>query len=381
MKKCSFILFFLLLFYFDSFSWGFWAHQRINRLAVFTLPPEMIPFYKAHIEFITEHATDPDSRRYAVNYEAPRHFIDVDHYGKYPFLNVPRRWEDAKIMYTEDTLLAYGIVPWHIQVSLAQLTNAFKEKNLEKILKYSAELGHYVGDAHVPLHTTENYNGQLTGQKGIHGFWESRLPELFGEKYNFFVGKAYFIKNTLDEAWTTVLESHAALDSVLSFEKELTKTFPPDKKYSFENRNGILVKVYSKEFSTAYHNRLNGQVERRMRKAILRIGSFWLTAWERAGKPDLTELAKERLSPAQLKAIEEEQKLWQKNSENPNPKDRESTVIQLIGKLKPAPEHEHECCVLEHHENKVKSTPKTEKITWKTFFLWLLFWLKWSFHL
>lgn len=376
MKKLWILLFLWLICIDASFSWGFWAHQRINRLAVFTLPAEMIPFYKAHIEFITEHATDPDSRRYAVNYEAPRHFIDVDHYGKYPFLNVPRRWEDAKALYTEDTLLAYGIVPWHIQVSLAQLTNAFKEKNLEKILKYSAELGHYVGDAHVPLHTTENYNGQLTGQKGIHGFWESRLPELFGEKYNFFVGKAYFIKNTLEEAWTTVLESHYALDSVLSFEKELTQSFPPDKKYSFENRNGILIKVYSKEFSTEYHNRLNGQIERRMRKAILRIGAFWRTAWERAGKPDLTELAKERLSAAQLKAIEEEQKLWKKNSDNPNPKDRESTIIQLIGKLEPQNEHDHECCVLEYHQH-ISRHEKSPKKSWKKFFQWISFWLRW----
>jgi hypothetical protein len=376
MKKVCFIFFIAIFWTHSGFSWGFWAHQRINRLAVFTLPAEMIPFYKAHIEFITEHATDPDSRRYAVTYEAPRHFIDVDHYGKYPFLNVPRRWEDAKAMFTEDTLQAYGIVPWHIQVSLGQLTNAFKEKNLEKILKYSAELGHYIGDAHVPLHTTENYNGQLTGQKGIHGFWESRLPELFGEKYNFFVGKAYFIKNTLDEAWAAVLESHYALDSVLSFEKELTKSFPPDKKYSFENRNGILVKVYSKEFSTEYHNRLNGQVERRMRKAILRIGAFWRTAWEKAGKPDLTELAKERLSPAQLKAIEEEQKLWKKNSDNPNPKDRENAIIQLIGKIDMHDTHGHECCVLEYHQNKVKTTPQP-KITWKSIFEWFFLWLRW----
>lgn len=380
MKKIILTLLCGILYIQTVFSWGFWAHQRINRLAVFTLPAEMIPFYKAHIEFITEHATDPDNRRYAVTYEAPRHFIDVDHYGKYPFLNVPHRWEDAKTMYTEDTLLAYGIVPWHIQVSLSQLTNAFKEKNLEKILKYSAELGHYVGDAHVPLHTTENYNGQLTGQKGIHGFWESRLPELFGEKYNFFVGKAYFVKNTLEEAWAAVLESHAALDSVLSFEKELTKSFPADKKYSFENRNGILVKVYSKEFSTEYHNRLNGQIERRMRKAILRIGSFWCTAWERAGKPDLTSLAKERLSPAQLKAIEEEQKLWQKNSDIPNPKDRESTIIQLIGNLQ-VEDQKHECCVLEYHQKKVKSVQKSKKTTYKSFFKWLIFWLKYCFNI
>ena len=66
---------------------------------------------------------------------------------------------------------------------------AFIEKDSDKILKYSADLGHYIADAYVPLHTTENYNGQLTGQKGIHAFWESRLPELFSEDYNYLVDK------------------------------------------------------------------------------------------------------------------------------------------------------------------------------------------------
>ena len=68
--------------YSTTYSWGFYAHKRINRLSVFTLPPDMIVFYKKHIEFITEHAVDPDKRRYAVDGEAPRHFIDIDHYSE-----------------------------------------------------------------------------------------------------------------------------------------------------------------------------------------------------------------------------------------------------------------------------------------------------------
>lgn len=89
---------------------------------------------------------------------------------------MPRKWNDAVEKYSEDTLLAYGIVTWHIQTVYNRLVKAFENHDVDCILKNSADLGHYVSDAHVPLHTTENYNGQLTGQKGIHAFWESRLP-------------------------------------------------------------------------------------------------------------------------------------------------------------------------------------------------------------
>jgi len=110
-------------------SWGFYGHRRINRMAVFTLPPEMVGFYKRNIEFVTAHAVDPDKRRYASKNEAPRHYIDIDHYakgGENPFEVMPRYWYDAVEKFTEDTLQAYGIVPWHV----ARMTNW-----LTKVLK------------------------------------------------------------------------------------------------------------------------------------------------------------------------------------------------------------------------------------------------------
>ena len=278
----------------NSYSWGFWAHKRINRLAVFTLPPEMLAFYKAHIEFITEHAVDPDKRRYAIEGEDVKHFIDIDHYGTLPFNNVPRYWDDAVQAFSEDTLNAYGIIPYSLPREVFKLTQAFRNGDLGKILKYSADIGHYIGDSHVPLHTTVNYNGQLTGQKGIHGFWESRLPELFGAQYNFLVGKAYYVPNIEMEIWDAVLESHTALDSVLSFERQLNSTCSPDKKYCYESRNAVTVRTYSREYAADYHKMLGGQVERRMRKSILRIGSIWYTAWKNAGSPDLHDLAKRK---------------------------------------------------------------------------------------
>ena len=274
-------------------SWGFYAHKRINRMAVFTLPPELFTFYKKHVEFLTEHAVDPDKRRYAAKGEAERHYIDIDHYaeeGQDPFEIVPKKWKDAVEKFSEDTLKAYGIVPWHLEVMVKRLTKAFKEKNLDRILQYSADLGHYVGDSHVPLHTTENYNGQLTNQKGIHGFWESRIPELSAENYDYLVGRAEYFADPLEKAWEIVKQSHYAVDSVLKIEKELTEQFDDDKKYTYEHRGRVIMKVYSDEFSKAYEKRLNGMQERRMRGSILTAGSFWYTAWVNAGQPDLTDI-------------------------------------------------------------------------------------------
>lgn len=287
--------------------WGFYGHKRINRIAVFTLPPELFGFYKEHIEYLTEHAVDPDKRRYAVEGEAQCHFIDLDHYyseGEDPFQILPIYWQDAVAKFSEDTLQAYGIVPWHISLMKLKLQRAFEDKNIDLILKYSADIGHYIGDAHVPLHTTENYNGQLTGQKGIHGLWESRLVELHAEDYDFFVGKAAYISNISIYAWNAVKGSHAALDSVLQFEKELTKTFASDRKYSYETRGNQTIQVYSKEFSDAYHTKLNGMVERRMRAAIAAVGSIWYTAWVDAGQPDLSSLLLKKPSQELINEIQ-----------------------------------------------------------------------------
>ena len=274
-------------------KWGFFGHKRINRIATFTLPPEMFGFYKEHIEYITEHAVDPDKRRYAVDGEAQRHYIDIDHYvhhGEDPFEVVPKKWQDAVDKFTEDTLQSYGIVPWHIKVMKYRLQRAFENKNVDLILKYSADIGHYIGDAHVPLHTTENYNGQLTNQKGIHGLWESRLVEINSEDYDYFIGKAKYVKNLEEYIWNAVAGSHLALDSVFKIELAVTEDLSSDLKYSFERRGNTTVSVYSYEFSQEYHKRMNGMVERRLRSAISAVGSIWYTAWVDAGQPDLSNI-------------------------------------------------------------------------------------------
>jgi len=314
MKKNSLLLL-LIICSLPVFSWGFYGHRMINYYAVFLLPPEMMLLYKPNIDFLTEHAVDPDKRRYAVPEEGPRHYIDLDKYGHYPYDSLPRNWNEAVKKYTADSLQKHGIVPWWVQTMLFRLTQAFKDKDQVKILKLSAEIGHYISDAHVPLHASSNHNGQYTNQRGIHGFWESRVPELLAEKHwDFFIGKAEYIANPSSFIWARVLESAAAADTVLRFEKELSRQFPPDQKYAFEDRNGTVIRQYSSAYTVRYNELLKGMVERRMRQSIYAVASFWYTAWVNAGQPDLRALSNREFTSADQEAFEQLNRDWKNNA-------------------------------------------------------------------
>lgn len=270
--------------------WGFWSHKFINRMAVYRLPSSIAFFFKHNIEQISENAINPDRRRYSVVGEAERHFIDLDVYGD-SAIHLPRSWNAAVIKYGEDSLRRHGIAPWHLQQHVLWLTEAFRQKDRSRILKLATDLGHYVADIHVPLHTTKNYNGQLSGQEGIHAFWESRLPELYAENYDLWIGPASYLPDMSEAIWKTVFNTHLACDSVLSFEKKVSSGIPPDKQYVYETRNNALIKQPSREFADAYHNLLAGQVERQMKAAIQLIGDIWYSCWVDAGQPllDLTK--------------------------------------------------------------------------------------------
>ena len=391
LPACAIVLLgFVFLFSSLKPKWGFFGHRKINRMAVFTLPPPMNAFFKKNIEYLTDHAVDPDKRRYATKHEAVRHYIDIDIWEEFPFDTIPRTFVGALMKYsdvslitlTNDTLLLfgqdefvtendewfkfksesdssivinkrayrnffyrnvmpiyyeeewkisvdslnkylphvipegdyqailvtdnfsqYGILPYHLVTMQNKLTNAFRSKNKKSILRVAAEMGHYIGDAHVPLHTTENYNGQLTDQIGIHGFWESRIPELLAEEeYDFFVGKASYIEKPNDYFWGIIEQSHILVDSVLNIEKELSETFPSDQQYCFEKRNEMTLRQPCKAYAIAYAKSMQGMVEKRMSATILALGNVWYTAWIDAGQPDLMKLDDD------LVAEDEEQK-------------------------------------------------------------------------
>jgi hypothetical protein len=132
------------------------------------------------------------------------------------------------------------------------------------------------------------------------------------KEWDLFIGKADYIKNPAEFIWQRVLESAKASDSVLLFEKELSKTFPADQKFSFEERNGVTIRQYSSAFSTAYDKKLNGMIERRMRQSIYAIASFWYTAWVNAIL-DLKKLGKE-LSADDVREFDALNNAWKKGT-------------------------------------------------------------------
>lgn len=292
-------------------GWGFHAHQEIHRLSVFMLPPEMIGFYKKNIRRISESAVDADRRRYAVEGEAARHYIDLDRVDTC-MLRTVVSWDEAKERYGEDSLMRHGIVPWQIVVSFYQLREAFLLNDRESILRASADLGHYCSDASVPLHTTSNYNGQRTGQLGIHALWESRLPELFDQSYDFFQGPATYVRFPLTAAWQAVWRSHAAVDSVLGIEASLGGDEAV--RYAYEMRGKQTVRVYAVPYAERYHHLLSGMVERQMRSSIRLTANLWFTAWVDAGQPDLDKISDQTMTVEALRNREEELKKWKEKT-------------------------------------------------------------------
>jgi hypothetical protein len=228
-------------------------------------------------------------RRYVIEAEGPKHYIDLDEYENVD--SIPKYWFDAVERYGEATLISRGIVPWSAYFTYKQLINAFADQNYQRIIVKSCDLAHYLADANVPLHTSSNYDGQKTGQRGVHAFWETRLPILFSDNYDFFVGKAAYVEDTQGAIWQSVINAHNLVDSVLLVEKQITNLIGESKKYSFEDTGKRTVKVYSEKFSTAYHQAMPA-VELQMQRSIKLIGDFWFTAWIEAGQPDLSAITK-----------------------------------------------------------------------------------------
>jgi len=319
------VLFLIVLFVIANYntlmSFGFYAHRKINRLAVFTLPSGMIGFFKKHIEYITEHAIDPDKRAHTVEGEAPRHYIDIEQYG--PIDSIPLYWKEAVAKYTEDTLKTHGLLPYHIYTMYFRLKESFKEENLDRILFNAANIGHYIADACTPLHNTKFYNGRTPEERGIHAFWETRVPELTAENYDFFVGRAVYIDNPQLFAWQLVKESHSLVDTIYKVLDEMNATFPSDKMFAYENRGQALVRVYSVEYTNEFNKRMNFMVEKQMRRAVHAVGSMWLTAWVDAGQPDLKRLEDKNVTEEHKKELDELEKMWRtgKPKGRPNPEE------------------------------------------------------------
>lgn len=321
MKSKFFITFFTLLLVAGSinllFAWGDWGHKHINRAAVFALPDSMRKFYYNHIDFITEGAVVPDLRRGVLNdrNESPRHYIDLQDFHE-PVSLLPKTTSEAYAKYDSAFLNKAGILPWYIQTIMEKLTAAFKKRSKSEILFLSAELAHYVADAHMPLHTSSNYNGQLTGQKGVHALWESEIPELFGNSYNFKTSDAAYIPDITAETWNIIIHAHSLEDTLLADEKKVRKSFNANNMYKKDAAGNNVLSynqpVFSDEYAQEFNNAMNGMVEKQLRLSIQDVADYWYTAWVNAGKPQLLSLDDEHLTKQNQKNYKLEYRAWSK---------------------------------------------------------------------
>lgn len=299
-------------------SWGKFGHEHINRAAVMALPMPMQSFYYNHIDYITQESNEPDIRKYTMSdtAEYPRHFIHLEALGNLD--TVPKSPAAALKKYDRKFFIRHGMLPWAIEDMMAKLTDAFKRKHKTDILFLSADLAHYIGDAYMPLHVSINHNGTLTNAKGAHSLFESQLPEVFGETYNYNVGsKVKYVIDVQAETWRILSASLKSADTLLRADRDLMKTLPQDKIYVLDAAGNIKTNEYNEPIHTygyckLYHDGLKGMVERQLRAAIATSASFWYTAWVNAGKPDLSDIDKKELTTRNAPSLAQERALYKK---------------------------------------------------------------------
>jgi hypothetical protein len=294
-------------------SWGFLVHKTVQQLAIYELPNSIRPFFYKNKDKLVYDAPRPDIRRSHDSTEATKHFIDLEMFGKNAVNDMPLVWEDAVKKYTKDSLLKYGYVPYHVIYMKGKLTEAFRAKNKDSILFYAADLGHYISDANVPLHTTVNYDGQLTDQKGIHGLWESMIPEIEFANYTLYSKhEAKYLKHPDQAIWTAVRTAAALVSDMLMKEKEVSKSFTDEQKFRTQIRKGKPYKSYTSEFAKAYAVSLKSSINDQLISSSNLIADFYYTAWIDAGKPDLQNLNQD-YSKADKESLKADLKDFQKN--------------------------------------------------------------------
>jgi hypothetical protein len=251
-------------------AWGTAGHHMVAREAIGTLPEPLRGFFARHEAFVEEHSLDPDHWREAGRPgEGPNHFLDID-----AFPGEIDRDEATHLARRGVGSGAKGRLPWRIVEVVQDLAGHFGARDEGAILEDAAVLCHYVADGHVPFHALVNYDGQLTGQKGIHARFESRLVELHGAELEpaLHPSPATTVADPLGYAFDILRASAALGDEALKADRESLSPGP---------------NPYDAAYDEAFYSREREVLRSRLSSAATATGSLWLTAWEKAGRPPL----------------------------------------------------------------------------------------------
>jgi len=316
-RFCLLLTLFILTFSNTISAWGIYGHKHITRAAIFALPADMHVFFYNHADFLIEESAVPDVRKYTMGdkTEFPRHYINLEAYAYSTPQAMPQTMQDATAKYPADSLQKNGMLPWYIQVMMTRLTKAFKNKNISEILLLAGDLSHYIADAHMPLHTSINHNGQYTNQQGIHAFWESQLPEMFGNKYNYHTDSAQYIPDITAATWAIIAHTYSLAYTMLQADRELKKMTPSKEIYELDTAGNIVHTQYgdpihTKAYATKYNQMLHGMVEQQLRLAIQATANFWYTAWVNAGMPELGSITDKQTTERNKSYYQQDIKEW-----------------------------------------------------------------------
>jgi len=253
-------------------SWGEKGHQKINGSA-----PKFfhcrLNRYKGWSAVLAEHGSDPDNRRRTDPTEGIRHYIDIDAYNDFVQSHmIVEGKEEAFKKYGEEFIKKNGTLPWVTDSTYRVLVKQFKARDWKKAVLTAADLGHYVGDGHMPLHLTTNFDGQLTGQKGIHSRYESKMINLYIDTIMVKRSHLHKIKNVSRYVFDYMYYNYQYIDSLLIADK-----FAYDK----------AKKSYSYDYYPTLWAQTKGFTVMMIQNSSKSLAELIRTAWIEAGRPRL----------------------------------------------------------------------------------------------
>ncbi len=287
MKSGRFLLIFIAPLVLTTLvkAWGYEGHRRINHCAAQVLSGPLGQFLRQNDAALTWYGPVPDYEKGSDPNEFYRHFIDLDNYDEFPFKAIPMDYDSLIQRYGENQIREWGIGPWAIQQTCDRLINLLKQKRFDEAVFVMGVLGHYVADLHMPLHTVRNYNGQYSGNTGVHFRWEDRLVHEYVKEI-IPQGDIPKIGDPLVFAFDIARESFSVYTQILTADAHARSLLTAEQAQQLNSYHPL---PFEKPYLDRLYAETGGLLQERLGLAVNRIAAYWLYCWEAAGSPELPD--------------------------------------------------------------------------------------------
>lgn len=256
-------------------AWGDQGHRLAAAGALKDLPPDLALWFHGLEATLPDHASDPDEWKGGDPAERPRHYLECEPYGGPG--NVPLDENAAMDKVGPAQFQASGQVTWTILARVRELTQAFSAGDPREVAYQASILSHYVADLQVPLHTTQNHDGDGTGQHGVHHRWEGGLVKRIVEaaRWEPEIRPAELGPDPAKAPWAWLRQSNNLVAGLLRDDLD-ARLGPP-----------IPRETLDASYWTAFMQLQEPHVKEQLTLAAQRTAEMILFAWTRAGMPQL----------------------------------------------------------------------------------------------